>query len=73
MKESDDIKRATGNVEAYRAREKALEEELTRETQIVGERFDAPPVIERIAIKLKRGQVSVQFVALGWTAARPAS
>ena len=73
MKESEDIKRATGNVEAYRAREKALEEELTRETQIVGERFDAPPVIERIGIKPKRGQVSVQFVALGWTAARPAS
>ena len=68
MKEAEDVQRASENVEALRGRAKALEEEIARETQAVVDRFSAPPVIERLSLAPKRGQVSVQFVALGWLA-----
>jgi len=66
MKEAEDVKRASDNVEAIREKGKALEEELAHETQAIAERYDAAPEIERLALSPKRGQVSVQFVALGW-------
>lgn len=68
MKESEDVKRASENVEAIREQVKALEEELARETQAVADRYSAAPAIERLSLAPKRGQVSVQFVALGWLA-----
>jgi hypothetical protein len=66
MKEAEDVKRASDNVEAIREKGKALQEELAHETQAIAERYDAAPEIERLALSPKRGQVSVQFVALGW-------
>jgi hypothetical protein len=66
MKEAEDVKRASENVEAVKEKSTALEEELASEIQAIGARYDAPPDIERLALSPKRGQVSVQFVALGW-------
>jgi hypothetical protein len=65
MKETEDIKRATENVEAVRARVRALEEELLQETRKITE-GSAPPSIERLSLSPKRGQVSVQLLGLGW-------
>jgi hypothetical protein len=65
MKEDEDIKRASENVERIRAEARALEEELLAETRKISDSA-APPVIDRIALTPKRGQVSVQLVGLGW-------
>ena len=66
MKEAEDVKRASENVDAVKEKAKALEEELAEETQAIAARYDAAPDIERLALSPKRGQVSIQFVALGW-------
>jgi hypothetical protein len=66
MKEAEDVKRASENVEAVKQKAEALEEELASETQAIAGRYDAAPEIERLALSPKRGQVSIQFVALGW-------
>jgi hypothetical protein len=66
MKEAEDVKRASENVEAVKQKAQALEEELAAETQAIAGRYDAAPEIERLALSPKRGQVSIQFVALGW-------
>ena len=65
MKESEDIQRASESVERIRAEAQALEQELLAETRKIGENT-APPVLDRIALTPKRGQVSVQLVGLGW-------
>ena len=36
------------------------------ETQAIAATFDRAPVLERVTLLPKRGQVSVQLVALGW-------
>jgi hypothetical protein len=66
MKESEDIKRAGENVEAVRAQISDLEEEVQRETQRIAQTFESDAALERVTLSPKRGQVSVQFVALGW-------
>ena len=66
MKEAEDIERATESLEAVRQRQKDLEAELERETQAIADRFGAELQLESIALAPKRGQVAVQFVALGW-------
>jgi hypothetical protein len=66
MKEAEDIKRAAENVEAIQQQEAALQEEVKVELQRITDRFSAPAGIERIALAPRRGQVTVQFVALGW-------
>jgi hypothetical protein len=69
MKEVDDIKRATENVAAIQERERVLDEQILAETQTITERFATPPAVERIGLPPKRGQISVQLVALGWVPA----
>jgi hypothetical protein len=68
MKEAEDIKRATENLEALRERERALEQEIEHEVQAITDRFTGERELERFALAPKRGQVTVQFVALGWVA-----
>jgi hypothetical protein len=68
MKEAEDIKRATANLEAIREAEQALETEVEREVQGITDRFTRERDLERFALAPKRGQVAVQFVALGWIA-----
>jgi hypothetical protein len=64
MKESEDIKRASENVDAVRARIKALDDEILQETQKITEGAQAP--VEKVSLSPKRGQVSVQLLGLGW-------
>jgi hypothetical protein len=66
MKEANDIKQATETVESVRDRLHELEEEFARETARIAAESDAPLTFETVAIAPKRGQVSIQFVALGW-------
>jgi hypothetical protein len=70
MKESNDIKRASENVEALREREKALDEEILAETTKISVSADADAPVERISLAPKRGQISVQLVGLGWMPAK---
>ena len=64
MKESEDIKRASENVDALHARIKALDDEILKETQKITE--GAQATIEKVSLAPKRGQVSVQLIGLGW-------
>jgi hypothetical protein len=66
MKESGDIKQAADSLEALQARRRELEEQVAQETARLAAEYEAPPALETVAIAPKRGQVSVQFVALGW-------
>jgi hypothetical protein len=66
MKEAGDVKRATENVAALDAQIQELDDLIKQDTQQIVERFDAPVEVERISLTPKRGQVAVQFVALGW-------
>ena len=66
MKEAGDVQRASETVEAVRAQAKQLEDQLREETQTIAATFDQAPMLERVTLLPKRGQVSVQLVALGW-------
>ena len=66
MKESSDVKRASENVAAIRKQAADLEAKMEAELQAIAARFDAEPEFERVTLAPKRGQVAVQFVALGW-------
>ena len=66
MKEAGDVQRASESVEAVRRQINQLDDRLREETQAVVATFDRPPVFEQVTLLPKRGQVSVQLVALGW-------
>jgi hypothetical protein len=66
MKEAGDVQRASESADAVRALVKALDDQLREETQAIGTAFDRAPILERVTLLPKRGQVSVQLVALGW-------
>ena len=66
MKESNDIRQATETVEAIAARQRELEEQVSQESARIAAQYEAPAAFETVAIAPKRGQVSIQFVALGW-------
>jgi hypothetical protein len=66
MKEKEDVKRAAANVAALREQLEAFDESVREDTQAIAARYQGAPEIEGITIAPKRGQVAVQFVALGW-------
>ena len=66
MKEASDVKRASESVEAVQQQIQELEDAVREETQAIAARFDADPVLDKVTLAPKRGQVTVQFVALGW-------
>jgi hypothetical protein len=66
MKEAGDVQRASESVEAVRAQAAALDEQLRQETQTIAASFDRTPELERVTLLPKRGQLSVQLIALGW-------
>jgi hypothetical protein len=66
MKEADDVRRASENVGALQQQLKELDDLVTEDTQGIAASFDAPVELERVSLAPKRGQVAVQFVALGW-------
>jgi hypothetical protein len=68
VKESDDIRRANENLQAVDERARALQDEIAQETRRITEQFDAAATVETLSLAPKRGQVSVQFLGLGWLA-----
>jgi Mg-chelatase subunit ChlI len=66
MKEAGDVQRASESVEAVRAQVSQLDDQVRQDTQAIAASFDRPPALERVTLLPKRGQVSVQLVALGW-------
>lgn len=66
MKEAGDVKRAAENVEVLRRQLTDFDETVREETLAVGAKYTGTPEFEAVTIAPKRGQVAVQFVALGW-------
>ena len=66
MKESGDVERATESVDAVQQQIKELDDQVRQETQAIAAEFERAPVLEQVTLLPKRGQVSVQLVALGW-------
>jgi hypothetical protein len=66
MKESEDIKRAGESAESVRTQISDLDAQVLAETQQIAAQYDGDPGIERVSLTPRRGQVNVQFVALGW-------
>jgi hypothetical protein len=66
VKEAKDVQQAQENVRALQQQLETFDETVEQETQAITERFDTPIEFETISMTPKRGQVSVQFVALGW-------
>ena len=67
MKEASDVKRATETVDSVKAAVAALEGQLAEDIAAVSAKFDQDVELERIPLAPKRGQIEVQFVALGWS------
>jgi hypothetical protein len=65
-KEAADVKRAEESVAAVRGQIADLEARIAEEVHAIAERMDADLAFDRVTLAPKRGQVSVQFVALGW-------
>ena len=65
-KEAGDVKRAQENVEAARQQLEIFDAMVLEQTQEIAAAFDAPVELERLPLTPKRGQIAVQFVALGW-------
>jgi hypothetical protein len=66
MKEAGDVKRASESVEAIQQQIQELETAVRDETQAIAARFDTEPTLDRVTLVPKRGQVTIQFVGLGW-------
>ena len=66
MKESADVQRANEGVDAVQKQIQDLDDQLRQETQAIAADFDRPPLLEQVTLLPKRGQVSIQLIALGW-------
>ena len=66
MKEAEDVQRAGEQVKLLQEQLAAFDETVREETQRIADSYDNAPELETLTIAPKRGQVSVQFVALGW-------
>jgi hypothetical protein len=66
MKEAGDVERATESVDAVQQQIKDLDDQVRQETQTIAAEFERAPALEQVTLLPKRGQVSVQLVALGW-------
>ena len=66
MKEAEDVRRAQAQVEKLRERLEAFDQVVRDETHAIVAKYDSAVDLDRIAVAPKRGQVQVQFVALGW-------
>ena len=66
MKESSDVQRASETADAVRARQQQLEDQIQEETKTIAAAFEQPADFEHVTLLPKRGQVTVQLLALGW-------
>jgi hypothetical protein len=72
-KEQDDIKRAQENVDVSKQGLEELDAQIAEETAAIAARYEADASkLDRLSVPPKRGQVLVQFVALGWLAPKSA-
>jgi len=68
-KEYEDVKLAQQNVDATKKALDDMDTQIADETKDIAARYDADASnIEKVGLAPKRGQVTVQFVALGWRA-----
>jgi len=68
-KEYEDVKLAQQNVDAAKKALDDMDGQIADETKDIAARFDADASnVEKVAVAPKRGQITVQFVALGWRA-----
>jgi DNA helicase HerA-like ATPase len=66
-KEQDDVKRAQETVDVARKELEQLDAQIEEDTKAIAARFEADAGrFETVSLAPKRGQISVQFVALGW-------
>jgi hypothetical protein len=66
-KEREDVQRARENVDVSTKALAELDAQIAEETAAIAARFDADAsALETVSLAPKRGQVLVQFVALGW-------
>ena len=72
MKEAGDVKRAEENRAALQRQLEDLDRDIAAQTDAIAATYAAEPTFERVSIAPKRGQVAVQFVALGWLPAHGA-
>lgn len=68
MKETGDVKRAKETAEAVRQQLETFDATVLAQTQEIAAHYDASVELERLPLTPKRGQIAVQFVALGWIA-----
>jgi len=69
-KEQQDVGRAQDNVTVVRQQLDDLDATIAEETKAIAARYDADAAnIEKLSLAPKRGQITVQFVALGWKSA----
>jgi hypothetical protein len=66
MKEAGDVKRAQEEVGTLRQQIADLDARVAEETAAIAAGYDANAPLDTTSIAPKRGQVTVQFVALGW-------
>ncbi len=66
MKESADVQRANESVEAVQKQVQELDDQARQETQAIAAEYERAPLLEQVTLLPKRGQVSVQLIALGW-------
>ncbi|MDQ3486497.1 MAG: ATP-binding protein [Acidobacteriota bacterium] len=66
MKEAEDVQRAGELVKNLQQQLAAFDETVREETQRIADSYDTAPELGTITVAPKRGQVGVQFVALGW-------
>jgi hypothetical protein len=68
-KEQADVGRAQETVDVVKKELDDLDAQIAEETAAIGARYDADASnITKVAVAPKRGQIAVQFVALGWIA-----
>jgi hypothetical protein len=68
-KEADDVQRAQENVDDAKKKLDDLDAEIAEETKAIQARYDADAgKVDTVQLAPKRGQISVQCVALGWRA-----
>ena len=68
-KEADDVHRAQENADETKKKLDDLDAEIAEETKAIQARYDADAgKIDTVQLAPKRGQISVQCVALGWRA-----
>ncbi len=66
-KEMEDVKRAQENVDVARKALEELDAQIEEDTKAIAARFEADAGrLDTVALAPKRGQIAVQFVALGW-------